>query len=68
MRKNRAVIFQDLLLQNISLTHPAERTNEQARTATSTTYVLLWQKEESWGKQPNSLNTRSKKAINLEAK
>ena len=43
MRKNRAVIFQDLLC----------RTGPE---------------KESWGKQPNSLNTRSKKAINLEAK
>ena len=43
--------------------HPAERMNERASERLTTTG-----KEESWGKQPNSLNTRSKKAINLEAK
>ena len=52
--------------------HPPSRTNERmnewASSYSDFYYVLLWQKEESWGKQPNSLNTRSKKAINLEAK
>ena len=53
--------------------HPLGRTNERTKNEQASEEQrlesrLLREKEESWGKQPNSLNTRSKKAINLEAK
>ena len=51
--------------------HPLGRTNERTKNEQASEEQRLdyyGEKEESWGKQPNSLNTRSKKAINLEAK
>ena len=48
--------------------HPSEKGDAKKSSSHFSGLTLQNRTRESWGKQPNSLNTRSKKAINLEAK